>query len=329
MPLLEVKNLETQFATGQGTLKAVDSLSFSLEEGQTLGIVGETGSGKSVTALSLMRLISPPGRIARGEIIFEGENLLAKPESEMRTIRGRKISMIFQEPMTSLNPAYTIGNQIAEVYQVHLGLGKPEAYRRSAEMLRRIRIPDADQMLHRYPHEFSGGMRQRVMIAMALACRPKLLIADEPTTALDVTIQAQILDLLNEMRQRLKMAMVFISHDLGVVARVSDHIAVMYAGRIVEYGDKYSLFESTLHPYTMGLLDSIPRKGSRHKPLRPIPGIVPDLLHLPPGCPFHPRCSRAVARCKEERPPLAKWKSLHSTACFFPGKESQGEELRA
>jgi oligopeptide/dipeptide ABC transporter ATP-binding protein len=329
MPLLEVRNLQTQFNTGRGTLKAVDSLSFSLEEGQTLGIVGETGSGKSVTALSLMRLISAPGRIAGGEIVFDGENLLAKSESEMRSIRGRKISMIFQEPMTSLNPAYTIGNQIAEVYQIHLSLSKAEAYRRSAEMLRRIRIPNPEEMLHRYPHEFSGGMRQRVMIAMALACRPKLLIADEPTTALDVTIQAQILDLLNELRQRLKMAMIFISHDLGVVARVSDHIAVMYAGRVVEYGDKFSLFESTLHPYTMGLLDSIPRKGSRHKPLRPIPGIVPDLLHLPSGCPFHPRCSRAAARCREERPPLAKWQSFHKTACFFPGKESEAKELGA
>jgi peptide/nickel transport system ATP-binding protein/oligopeptide transport system ATP-binding protein len=329
MPLLEVRNLETEFATGQGTLKAVNSVSFSLEEGQTLGIVGETGSGKSVTALSIMRLISSPGRIASGEIIFDGENLLAKSEAEMRSIRGQKISMIFQEPMTSLNPAYTIGNQIAEVYQVHLGAGKAEAYRRSGEMLRRIRIPNPEEMLRRFPHEFSGGMRQRVMIAMALACRPKLLIADEPTTALDVTIQAQILDLLNEMRQRLKMSMIFISHDLGVVARVTDHIAVMYAGRIVEYGDKYSLFESTLHPYTMGLLDSIPRKGSRKKPLRPVPGIVPDLLDLPPGCPFHPRCARAAARCREERPALERFGSLHAAACFFPGKESAVEELGA
>lgn len=329
MPLLEVRSLETQFFTGRGILKAADGISFTIEEGQTLGIVGETGSGKSVTALSLMRLIAPPGRITQGEILFDGEELLAKSEAEMRAIRGRKMSMIFQEPMTSLNPAYTIGNQIAEVYQVHLGLGKREAYLRAIEMLGRVRIANPEEMVHRYPHEFSGGMRQRVMIAMALACRPKLLIADEPTTALDVTIQAQILDLINEMRERLKMAMIFISHDLGVVARVTDKIAVMYAGRIVEYGDKFSLFESTLHPYTMGLLDSIPHKGARNKPLTPIPGTVPDLLHLPSGCPFHPRCGRAAARCQEEKPSLSEWKPSHRAACFFPGREPVAEGLTA
>jgi oligopeptide/dipeptide ABC transporter ATP-binding protein len=327
MPLLEVRNLETQFFTDRGALKAVDKISLAVDEGETLGIVGETGSGKSVTALSIMRLISSPGRTTGGEILFEGADLLAKKESEMRAIRGRKISMIFQEPMTSLNPAYTVGNQIAEVYQVHLGLGKAEAYKRAIEMLRRVRIPSPEQMVHRYPHEFSGGMRQRVMIAIALACRPKLLIADEPTTALDVTIQAQILDLVNEMRQRLNMAMIFISHDLGVVARVTDKIAVMYAGRIIEYSDKYSLFESTLHPYTMGLLDSIPRKGSRNRPLRPIPGTVPDLLQLPPGCPFHPRCSQAEARCQEETPSLEERRPQHRAACHFPGKQATVKQM--
>jgi oligopeptide transport system ATP-binding protein len=329
VPLLEVRNLETTFFTSRGPLRAVDNISFELNESETLGIVGETGSGKSVTAMSLLRLVSPPGRITGGQIQFDGEDLLKKSEGQMRRIRGRQIAMIFQEVMTSLNPAYAIGDQLGEVFEVHLRVGKGEARRRAVESLMQVRIPSPEDVVRRYPHELSGGMRQRVMIAMALACRPKLLIADEPTTALDVTIQAQILDLINDMREQLKMAMIFISHDLGVVARVADRIAVMYAGRIVELSDKYATFDASLHPYTAGLLDAIPRSGARHHPLRPVPGQVPDLLSLPTGCAFHPRCPRAEAICEQETPALIERSPLHWAACHFPGNARPAVEKSA
>jgi oligopeptide/dipeptide ABC transporter ATP-binding protein len=327
--LLEVRNLETTFFTQRGKLRAVDNVSFALNEGETLGIVGETGSGKSVTAMSLLRLVSPPGRITGGQILFEGEDLLKKSDRQMRRIRGRQISMIFQEVMTSLNPAYTVGDQISEVFQVHMHDSKSVAERKAVESLAAVRIPSPQDMVRRYPHELSGGMRQRVMIAIALACRPKLLIADEPTTALDVTIQAQILDLINDMRDQLKMAMIFISHDLGVVARVADRIAVMYAGRIVELGDKYQMFDANLHPYTAGLLEAIPRAGARHQPLRPVPGQVPDLLQLPPGCAFSPRCPRAQPLCEQETPALIERSPLHWAACHFPGNKPAVVEMSA
>lgn len=316
-PLLEVRDLETHFFTMRGVLKAVDGVSFTLRHGETLGIVGETGSGKSMTALSIMRLVPPPGQIVAGKLAFDGKDLLSVSERTMRAIRGREISMIFQEPMTALNPTIPIGEQIAEVYRIHLGHSKRVARDFAEYSLRLVRIPSPKAIAARYPHELSGGMRQRVMIAMALACQPKLLIADEPTTALDVTIQAQILDLLPELCEKMKMAMIFISHNFGVMARVAERVAVMYAGRIVEYGDKYDLFEKSLHPYTVALLNSIPRIGKREM-LAPIEGTVPDLLRLPHGCAFEPRCPRAAARCREERPILHTWRPLYQAACHFP-----------
>ncbi|MBM2809858.1 MAG: oligopeptide/dipeptide transporter, ATPase subunit [Chloroflexi bacterium] len=319
MPLLEVDGLEVQFFTPRGVVKAVDGVSFKLEKGQTLGIVGETGSGKSVTAFSILRLVSNPGRITGGSIRFEGQDLLTMRDRDVRRIRGREISMVFQEVMTSLNPSYTVGEQMREVLRVHLGQSGQQARKSALDLLTRVRVPGPETILDRYPHQLSGGMRQRVMIGIAIACQPKLLIADEPTTALDTTIQAQILDLLEDMRQQLGMAMIFISHDLGVVARVSERIAVMYAGRIVEMGDKYEVFDSSLHPYTIGLMDAIPRPGSRHKPLQPIRGAIPNLLHLPSGCPFHTRCPRAEARCAVETPELLQWKTAHWAACHFAG----------
>jgi oligopeptide/dipeptide ABC transporter ATP-binding protein len=320
-PLLEVKNLKVLFHLKHGNLTAVNDISFSIQEKQTLGIVGETGCGKSVTALSILRLVtSPPGEIIGGQILFEGQDLLKKSESEMEKIRGHKISMIFQEPMTSLNPAFTIGNQISECYRIHLGHSKKVALDWTEHILDAVRIPARRTLMARYPHELSGGMRQRVMIAMALACQPKLLIADEPTTALDVTIQAQILELLEELQEKMKMALLFISHNLGVVARLCNHIGVMYAGSIVEFADKRSLFTQPMHPYTIGLFHAIPRPGLRDQPLRSIPGNVPNLLEAPPGCKFHPRCSKAKETCKVQMPPLENKRGQHRVACYFPGE---------
>ncbi|MGH7824053.1 MAG: ABC transporter ATP-binding protein [Candidatus Binatia bacterium] len=319
-PLLEVKNLTVLFHLKRATLPAVQDVSFSLQESETLGIVGETGCGKSVTSLSILRLIpSPPGEIANGEIIFERENLLKKSAREMERIRGRKISMVFQEPMTSLNPSLTVGEQISECYRVHMGHSKRVARDCTENILGLVRLPSPKNLADRYPHELSGGMRQRVMIAMALACQPKLLIADEPTTALDVTIQAQILELLKELQEKLKMALIFISHNLGVVARLCDRIGVMYAGSLVEMAEKKVLFTRPQHPYTIALLQAIPRPDLRHEPLKAIPGTVCNLFDPPPGCKFHPRCARAKEICKTEPPRLEEKFAKSLVACYFPG----------
>jgi peptide/nickel transport system ATP-binding protein len=320
-PLLEVRNLKVQFRLRRGRLTAVDEVSFSIHEKETLGIVGETGCGKSITALSILGLVpSPPGEIVSGQILFEGEDLLKKSEREMEKIRGRQISMIFQEPMTSLNPSYTIGEQIAECYRIHLGHSRKVGLDCTEQILQAVRVPAPRTVMARYPHELSGGMRQRVMIAMALACQPKLLIADEPTTALDVTIQAQILELLEELQEKMKMALLFISHNLGVVARLCNRIGVMYAGSLVEFADKRSLFTRPLHPYTIGLMHALPRPDLRHEPLRAIPGTVCSLYEPPPGCKFHPRCFKVKEICKTAPPALEKKQGDHSAACHFPGE---------
>jgi oligopeptide/dipeptide ABC transporter ATP-binding protein len=320
-PLLEVRNLKVQFRLRRGRLTAVDEVSFSIHEKETLGIVGETGCGKSITALSILGLVpSPPGEIVSGQILFEGEDLLKKSEREMEKIRGRQISMIFQEPMTSLNPSYTIGEQIAECYRIHLGHSRKGGLDCTEQILQAVRVPAPRTVMARYPHELSGGMRQRVMIAMALACQPKLLIADEPTTALDVTIQAQILELLEELQEKMKMALLFISHNLGVVARLCNRIGVMYAGSLVEFADKRSLFTRPLHPYTIGLMHALPRPDLRHEPLRAIPGTVCSLYEPPPGCKFHPRCFKVKEICKTAPPALEKKQGDHSAACHFPGE---------
>lgn len=319
--LLEVRDLQTSFMTRDGPVRAVNGVSLQLDRGETLGLVGESGCGKSVTALSIMRLIPvPPGRIAGGPILFRGEDLRAKSEAEMRRIRGNSLSMIFQEPMTSLNPVYTCGFQIMEVIQLHQRRSRAEARRRAIEMLALVGIPSPEQRVGEYPHRLSGGMRQRVMIAMALACNPSILIADEPTTALDVTIQAQILELIGKLQDELGMAVLIITHDLGVVAEVANRVAVMYAGRIVEQAKVEDIFARPLHPYTRGLLDSIPRLGGTLDRLSVIPGAVPDANELPPGCAFHPRCSLADHRCRSEVPVLAGEEgSDHQAACFHPG----------
>jgi oligopeptide/dipeptide ABC transporter ATP-binding protein len=320
-PLLQVNNLTVQFRLKRGTLTAVDQVSFAIGQKETLGIVGETGCGKSATALSILRLIqSPPGKIVSGEILLEGDDLLKKSEREMEKIRGNKISMIFQEPMTSLNPSFNIGEQIAEGYRIHLGHSKRVALERTESILAAVRVPSPRTIMARYPHELSGGMRQRVMIAMALACQPRLLIADEPTTALDVTIQAQILELLEELKEQMNMALLFISHNLGVMARLCNRIGVMYAGSLVELADKKSLFTSPLHPYTRGLLRAVPRPERRHEPLNAIPGNVCNLLEPPPGCRFHPRCHRAKEICSAEPPSLENKSGHHQVACYFPGE---------
>jgi oligopeptide/dipeptide ABC transporter ATP-binding protein len=320
-PLLAVNDLTVQFRLKRGILTAVDKISFTIGEKETLGIVGETGCGKSATALSVLRLIaSPPGKIAGGEILFEGDDLLKKSEHEMEKIRGRKISMIFQEPMTSLNPSFTIGEQIAEGYRIHLHHSKKIALECTEHILDAVRVPSPRTIMARYPHELSGGMRQRAMIAMALACQPRLLIADEPTTALDVTIQAQILDLLEELKEQMNMALLFISHNLAVMARLCDRIGVMYAGSLVEMADKKSLFTRALHPYTMGLLHAVPRPERRHEPLKAIPGNVCSLLDPPPGCRFHPRCFKAKEICRAEHPRLENRSGHHDVACYFPGE---------
>ena len=321
-PVLEVKNLKTSFRTEAGELIAVDDVSFSVSPGQTIGIVGESGCGKSVTSLSIMGLIpNPPGKIIGGEIFFKGKNLLKLSAGEMRKIRGNEISMIFQEPMTSLNPVFTIGNQIMESVVLHQKLSKAQAREKAIEMLKLVGIPAPEKRIDDYPHQLSGGMRQRVMIAMALSCNPSVLIADEPTTALDVTIQAQILELMKSLREKLNMAVVLITHDLGVVAETCNHVVVMYAGKVVEQGTAEDIFYRSTHPYTRGLLNSIPShnvEGKRHDRLETIPGLVPNLLYLPKGCRFQDRCTKKIARCTEAEPPLTEVGQGHKAACYNP-----------
>ena len=318
--ILEVNDLKTYFGTDEGTVKAVDGVTFHIDRGETLAVVGESGSGKSVTSLSIMRLIaSPPGRIAGGEMLFEGQDLVKKSESQMRKIRGNDISMIFQEPMTSLNPVYTVGDQIAEAIQLHQHKSRKQAMKLSTEMLDLVGIPEPGKRVRNYPHQMSGGMRQRVMIAMALSCGPKLLIADEPTTALDVTIQAQILDLMRQLQREIGMSILFITHDLGVVAEIADRVVVMYAGRAVEEGSALDIFAKPQMPYTLGLMNSIPRvdKAAEHQErLEAIPGNVPNPLYLPQGCAFHPRCGFAKDACKEAIPPLEDTGGGHMVRCI-------------
>jgi len=316
--LLEIKNLKTHFFTHEGTIKAVDRVSLKVDQGKTLGIVGESGSGKSVTALSIMRLIpQPPGKIVSGEVYFEGQDLLKLSDKEIRKIRGRKISMIFQEPMTSLDPVFTIGHEMIETIQLHQGLNKREAKEKALEILKIVGIPDVEKRIDNYPHELSGGMRQRVMIAMALSCHPTLLIADEPTTALDVTIQAQILRLINDLKSRFSTSVILITHDLGVIAEMCDYVAVMYAGHIVEYAEVFTIFERSLHPYTQALSKSIPRLDREMGKLQVIPGMVPNLLDLPAGCPFHPRCTFSFEKCYTEIPELIEVENSHLVKCHL------------
>ncbi|OQY23359.1 MAG: peptide ABC transporter ATP-binding protein [Anaerolineaceae bacterium 4572_32.2] len=315
--LLDIKELKTYFYTFDGIVKAIDGVDLTVYEDDTLGIVGETGCGKSITSLSVLNLVPPPGRIEAGEIRFEGQNLLTKSEKEMRRIRGGRISMIFQNPMSSLNPVFTIGDQIAAVLRVHQNLSKADARRRAVDMFRTVRLPDAEQMPDKYPHELSGGMLQRVMIGMALSCRPRLLIADEPTTALDVTIQAQILRLMRDLKREMQTSIVLITHDLGVVAQVCRRVAVMYAGVIVEGGDLSAVFKSPKHPYTAGLLRTIPRIGHKREWLDTIEGRVPNLIYPPPGCRFHPRCPQATERCRQERPAMIEVGAGHRVACHL------------
>jgi peptide/nickel transport system ATP-binding protein len=319
--ILEIDNLKTYFFTRDGIVRAVDGVSFSLSESETLGVVGESGCGKSITALSILRLIqSPPGRIVGGAIRFQGENLLERSEPAMRALRGNDISMIFQEPMTSLNPVLTIGHQITETLTLHQGLSRHAARDRAIEMLKLVHIPEASRRIRQYPHELSGGMRQRVMIAIALACNPKVLIADEPTTALDVTIQAQILQLIEELKEKLGTAVILITHDLGVVAETAQRVVVMYAGRRVEEAPVGDLFESPLHPYTRGLMAAVPRLGSacegKRQRLAEIPGMVPSLRDMPLGCSFAPRCAFASAQCRAEYPPIEMACADHYVACW-------------
>lgn len=317
--LLQLEDLQTYFYTDDGVVKAVDRVTFEINKGETLGVVGESGCGKSVTSLSIMRLIpNPPGKITGGRILFEGEDLVTKSDAEMRRIRGNEISMIFQEPMTSLNPVFTVGYQIAEAIILHQKLGRQEALKKAVEMLWKVGIPSPEKRVNEYPHQLSGGMRQRVMIAMALSCNPKLLIADEPTTALDVTIQAQILELMKELKNEFNTAIMLITHDLGVVAEVCERVAVMYAGKVVEYADVQTIFGQPQHPYTWGLLRSIPKLDGNAKRLMVIDGVVPNPLHLPQGCSFHPRCRFANAQCREKEPEIRELKSGHSVRCWYP-----------
>ncbi len=327
--LLVVEGLKTHFLTPEGRIRAVDGVDLSLAAGRTLGVLGESGSGKSVTALSVMRLIQPPGEIVAGAITLDGVDLLAASEREMCEIRGRDIAMIFQEPMTSLNPVFTLGDQIAEVFMIHRGYGRREAMEAAVDMLDQVGIPSPESRVNDYPHHFSGGMRQRAMIAMAIACEAKLMIADEPTTALDVTIQAQILDLMLKLQDERGMAIMLITHDLGVIAETSDAVVVMYAGQVVEYLEIDDLFDNPRHPYTQGLLQSVPRLGEKFRvgkqPLKEIPGSVPSLINLPKGCPFAARCNQAIGRCLEEHPPLFRLSEDHGVRCWL--SEGAGQAL--
>jgi len=320
--VLEIQDLTTCFFTPEGTVRAVDGVTMSIPRAQTLGVLGESGCGKSVTALSLLKLIpDPPGRIEHGRVLFEGRDLIPLPLSKMRAIRGNRISMIFQEPMTSLNPVYTVGDQIAETFLTHRGLSRAEAMNQAVEMLKIVGIPSPDKRVSEYPHQLSGGMRQRAMIAMAMACRPTLLIADEPTTALDVTIQAQILDLMLDLQEEAGMSTMMITHDLGVIAEVSDRVVVMYAGQVVEYATVDRVFTEPCHPYTIGLMASIPRLGSKKsgtgQTLKEIPGLVPNLIRLPPGCLFAPRCRHAFQTCHRQRPPIFAIDEDHGVRCWL------------
>ncbi len=324
MPLLEVKDLRTQFHTQDGIVKAVNGISYEVNEGETVAIVGESGCGKSVGVLSIMRLIpQPPGKIVGGQVLFEGRDLLKLPEDQLRGIRGNRISMVFQDPMTSLNPVLTIGKQVGEALEVHQGLNQSEARRRTVELLSLVGIPEAADRLDDYPHQFSGGMRQRAMIAMALSCNPQLLIADEPTTALDVTIQAQIIELIKQLRDEFGMAIIWITHDLGIVAGLADRVLVMYAGNIIESAPVTELYANPRHPYTVGLLRSVPRLDSeRSGRLIPIDGLPPDLIGLPDACPFAPRCAFATEQCWEVNAPLRSIGNNHKVAChqdIIPG----------
>ena len=317
-PLLAANDLTTYFFTEEGVVKAVDGVSFDVLPGEILGLVGESGCGKTVSALSILRLIPmPPGKIVSGSVMFEGDDLVSIDESELRHIRGNKIAMIFQEPMTSLNPVLTIGRQITETLELHLKMNSASATQRAIELLEMVGIPEARTRINDYPHQFSGGMRQRVMIAMALSCNPKLLLADEPTTALDVTIQAQILEILTRLTRELGTAVIIITHNLGVVARYADRVNVMYAGKIVEAAGAEDLYHRPRHPYTLGLLKSVPRLDQiRKEKLDPIEGVPPDLVRIPPGCSFRPRCRFSVDRCAEETPPLLPVADSHTSACW-------------
>jgi oligopeptide/dipeptide ABC transporter ATP-binding protein len=321
--VLQIKNLHTSFYTHDGVVKAVDGIDLSMRKGETLCLVGESGCGKSVTALSILQLIQiPPGRIEKGQILFDDQDLLTLNQDQMRHIRGNRISMIFQEPMTSLDPLFSVGSQIEESIRLHMKVSRKEARDRALEMLRKVSIPDPQGRVNDYPHQMSGGMRQRVMIAMALSCNPEILIADEPTTALDVTIQAQILDLINNLKKDFRASVLLITHDLGVVAEMAQSVAVMYAGQVFEYGDVVELFTNPRHPYTSGLMDSIPaldEKDSETGTLKAIPGVVPSLLDLPRGCSFQPRCSRALEVCTTESPPLTEVKPNHFVRCWLHG----------
>ena len=325
--LLQVRDLKTHFFTDEGVVKAVDGVSYDLEEGETLGLVGESGCGKSVSALSLLRLIpSPPGKIVGGEVLFEGQDLMRLDEDEIRHIRGNRIAMVFQEPMTSLNPVLTIGRQLTEGLELHLKMDRAAARRRAIELLEMVGIPEAPTRLNDYPHQFSGGMRQRVMIAMALSCNPKLLLADEPTTALDVTIQAQILEIMARLSRELGTAVIIITHNLGVVARYADRVNVMYAGKIVETASARTLYADPRHPYTVGLLKSVPRLDQvRKDKLEPIEGVPPDLINMPQGCSFYPRCAYRLDKCREEAPPLLQVDSNHYAACWVDVRERRSE----
>ncbi len=320
--LLDVQRLKTYFYTFEGVAKAVDDVSFYLDKGETLGLVGESGCGKTVTALSVMRLIpEPPGKIVHGKILFDGVNLPDLTMRQMRAIRGKRISMIFQEPMASLNPVFTIGDQISEMFVLHQRLGKKKSWERAVEMLRVVQIPSPEKRVHEYPHQLSGGMQQRAMIAMALSCNPEILIADEPSTALDVTIQAQILDLMMQLKKDFDAAIMLITHDLGVIAEIAQRIVVMYAGKVVEEGQILAIFEDPRHPYTRGLLKSIPKLGERSRygrqRLKEIAGIVPSLYELPPGCSFYPRCPEAMAICQEKAPELTELGGGHRVRCWL------------
>jgi peptide/nickel transport system ATP-binding protein len=322
-PILEIKHLETRFKTEFGTLKAVNDIDLCIYEKETLGIVGESGSGKTVLALSIMRLVpSPPGEIVAGEILYSGIDLLRITDEEMRRIRGNEISMIFQEPMTSLNPVFKVGDQVAEVIRLHQGASGKTAMNRAIEMLRLVGMPSPERIAYRYPHQMSGGMRQRVMIAMAMSCNPRLMLADEPTTALDVTIQAQIIDLISTMKEKSSTSVVLITHDLGLIADTADHVAVMYAGKIVEFGTVSELFSTPLHPYTMGLLDSSPNTKDRAEQgecLKTIPGSVPDLYHLPKGCSFQDRCPYVMEQCRKIEPQYQEKSDGRHVSCWLYG----------
>lgn len=329
--LIQLNNLKTHFFIPEGQVRSVNGVSFGIDRGKTLGVLGESGCGKSVTALSIMRLIaSPPGRILSGSIEFEGRDLLQLSDEKMRHLRGNELAMIFQEPMTSLNPVYTVGDQIAETFLTHQKISRKEAMREAAEMLHLVGIPEPKKRINEYPHQLSGGMRQRAMIALALACRPKLLIADEPTTALDVTIQAQILDLIMKLQEKFGMAVMMITHDLGVIAEIADDVVVMYAGEVVEYAPIEMLFGNPAHPYTMGLMSSVPKLGQKFRTgkqkLKEIPGMVPNLIQTPRGCLFVPRCPHAMEKCRQEKPPLFILNAAHGTRCWLSEDQSIGRE---